>query len=483
MTQEACDALSPVGEPELGPNQYLQQRRQGWYVRVAVPPPLVGKVGKRSIIRSLQTRDVRVARDRRWAAVCEIKRELAQLRGAETWDPIKRGTQLRSRYQQTDPLPIGDRSNPDPELQDRWEASERAEVRLDVLADVDALRDAGRDEEAAQLYRIATAEEATLSIDRDRWLAEVGPTLAGTTVLQHKLAFRTLTEVFPAAMLVSDIDRRKAGQFVDALRQKGLSDKTVNRYLSSLQSFWKWAARKGLSDQSPWGGQGNYSGKRPRREERHRPYTGAELVALLSADPIAYRGRRYGSAIRDLLRLGLMTGMRITEMCELRTEDVLVADRAVRVQAGKTDAARRTIPVHAAAWSVVERRTANAIDGQLFPELNPGGPDAKRSFTVTKRFTDFRREVLGLDDTVDFHSLRRSFATYLEHASTKSNKANAQVIAQLMGHTKSGLALSLYSGGLLIQHLRDAIDLLSEVIEPKVLAALPIDVATIRPGG
>jgi hypothetical protein len=124
-----------------------------------------------------------------------------------------------------------------------------------------------------------------------------------------------------------------------------------------------------------------------------------------------------------------------------------------------------------------------AEGGQLFSELEPGGPDEKRSYVVTKRFTDFRREVLGPDDTVNFHSLRRSFATYLEHASTRSLMVNPQVIAELMGHNKGTLALSLYSGGLRIQHLRNAIETLSEVIDAEVLAALPVEAAVAGPPG
>ena len=49
--------------------QYLQQRGQGWYVRVRVPPSLVASLGKAHVVRSLQTRDVAEARRRRWVAV------------------------------------------------------------------------------------------------------------------------------------------------------------------------------------------------------------------------------------------------------------------------------------------------------------------------------------------------------------------------------------------------------------------------------
>ena len=60
-------------------------------------------------------------------------------------------------------------------------------------------------------------------------------------------------------------------------------------------------------------------------------------------------------------------------------------------------------------WSIVERRYTDTNEDALFPELPPGGPDSKRGWTTSKRFTGLRRKVLG--DTgreLDFHSLRRS---------------------------------------------------------------------------
>ena len=49
---------------------------------------------------------------------------------------------------------------------------------------------------------------------------------------------------------------------------------------------------------------------------------------------------------------------------------------------------------------------------------------------------------------------------------------NASVTAELLGHTKTSLAFSLYSGGLTLEHLRSAIDALGNVLEPEVLKAV-----------
>jgi integrase len=230
--------------------------------------------------------------------------------------------------------------------------------------------------------------------------------------------------------------------------------------------------RRGLVEQNPWQGQGTFGRRTRGAAKSKRPYGEGELVKLLRADPSEVIGRGYGAAIADLLRLGLLTGARLNELCELRAEDVRREQRAIRIREGKTENATRIIPVHDAVWAIVARRVQEAGQQELFPELKPGGPDRKRSWYVSKRFTEFRRRVLGEDDSVDFHSLRRTFATYLERASTLTPAVNASVIAELMGHAKQTLALNTYSGGLELTHLRVAVDMFTEIIPPDVFAVL-----------
>jgi integrase len=180
--------------------------------------------------------------------------------------------------------------------------------------------------------------------------------------------------------------------------------------------------------------------------------------------------------IADLLRLGLLTGCRIGELCDIRAEDVMTSQMAFRIPDGKTENARRIMPVHYLGWPIVMRRLIGTSDGWLFPDLTPAGPDAKRSWIVVKRFATFRQEVLGTGRTVDFHSLRRTFATYLERASTQTLAVNTSTIAELMGHVKPTLALAVYSSGFVPAQLRAAIDSLDLVLEPEIIALLWNDI-------
>jgi integrase len=235
--------------------------------------------------------------------------------------------------------------------------------------------------------------------------------------------------------------------------------------------MWQWLAKRGFVGDNPWRGQGSFA-KPSKQGSAKRAYTADELVVLLGADPVEIMGQRYGTVLHDLMRVGLLTGCRISELCEMRTADVLPEKRAFCISQGKTENARRIVPLHELAWPIIQRRLASSSDGWVFSGLTPAGPDGKRSWIVVKRFTTFRQKVLGPGKQVDFHSFRRCFATYLERASTHTTAVNSSVIAELMGHAKPTLALAVYSSGLVPEQLRAAINSLDRVIEPKVIEQL-----------
>ena len=56
----------------MADNRYLIRQRQTWYVVVETPPSLRKRLGRR-IKQTLETRDINVARARRWRVLAKIK--------------------------------------------------------------------------------------------------------------------------------------------------------------------------------------------------------------------------------------------------------------------------------------------------------------------------------------------------------------------------------------------------------------------------
>jgi integrase len=180
---------------------------------------------------------------------------------------------------------------------------------------------------------------------------------------------------------------------------------------------------------------GSKRGEAPKR----RQWTDAALKTLLSGQYTP----RYTAILHDLVRLALVTGARLDELCALRTTDVHKGEDGlwITIREGKTEAAVREVPIHDSAAHVLLRRRKTA-DGFVFEGLVPGGPDKKRSWSVSKAFGRYTKG-LGLDeDRQVFHALRYTFMEMMEAA-----EVPASTTKLIVGHKRPSLTYGLYSKG------------------------------------
>ena len=119
------------------------------------------------------------------------------------------------------------------------------------------------------------------------------------------------------------------------------------------------------------------------------------------------------------------------------------------------------LPVHSTLIKLGLLKYAQRIEGEwLFPALKPGGPDAKRSWYLSKAFGAYRKrlQVIRRDDSgrdlVDFHSFRRSAIRCLENARVPQSEA-----AQVVGHERAGITFGTCNPeGMGLKALRDVVE-------------------------
>ncbi len=114
-----------------------------------------------------------------------------------------------------------------------------------------------------------------------------------------------------------------------------------------------------------------------RSKPAKRAYSVEEPVVLLGSDPTEIMGTRYGPILHDIMRIGLLTGCRINEMCQLRIDDVLQEQKAIQIKSGKTVNAKRVIPIHNLVWPIHLKRIKSSDDGWVFSGLTPVGQIGK----------------------------------------------------------------------------------------------------------
>jgi len=444
-------------DPSLPETKYLIRHRRCWYVRISVPPTVQKTLKKTHIVRSLRTRDLDHARNSRWQVVADIKKEIAEAKAIGSKQP----EDFRSDYLKAEPRRIvahvtGGGGHIE-------EVTER-EIVHDFIAD--EAHEISLREGRTAAYDFMRRATSSLSVQEitEQWLLEEGGELKQQTVHQYRYAVRLFSD-FIGGVPCGEITRRDAGRFVsEVLITSDRSKRTQARLISSLSTLWKWLLRRGIAESNVWQDQANYGRKGKPSSKRH--YTVVELRKLYEADPHEHLSKKYAPAVFDLVRMGLFTGCRLDELCSLTKEQIQQTGQAIWIREGKTEAAHRLMPiVDDEVWSIVERRHTDTNEDALFPELPPGGPDSKRGWTTSKRFTNFRRKVLG--DTgkeLDFHSLRRSFATYAEKAQVRSLAVTDSVIAELMGHKKATMALHTYSGGVGEERLGQAMQVITHEI-------------------
>lgn len=239
-----------------------------------------------------------------------------------------------------------------------------------------------------------------------------------------------------------------------AARPGKLSNRTLNRYISHLFNVFKWADKQGKYEgRNPFQGQNRKEAKgtgwKPYTVEELNKMFGSKLFTDASAkDRVRPAAHSFKTAMYWIPLIGLFSGMRSNEICQLRKSDVqrksgvwifnVSADH--ESQNLKTEAATRIVPVHSELIACGFLDYVNALpDGQLFPALKPGGVDGKLNWYFSKRFPDFRRRC-GVDrPRVSFHSFRKNAAQALKNA-----RATPAEIAELIGH-EQGFTLSIYA--------------------------------------
>lgn len=205
----------------------------------------------------------------------------------------------------------------------------------------------------------------------------------------------------------------------------GQSTATRMRFLSCARGFFKFAELKGWVHESP------VANIASPRKARHLPdrLTEAEVDALLSAPNPNLNAKEF----RDCVMLHVMyaTGLRVSELVELKIENVNLMNSTIRV-VGKGNK-ERLVPISQEAIEWIEAYIANArpqilskrMTDALFPS-NRGKSMTRQNFwQVVKHYV----KRAGIDRPLSPHSLRHAFATHLIN-----RDAPLRVVQEFLGH-------------------------------------------------
>lgn len=165
-------------QPEVGRSDYLQCRRGRWFVRLRVPAHLVLEVGQTHLIRSLDTVDEAVARQRRWVALAELWRWIGAQTISDGWSPAWAAclTGINGHQDALAPA-IPDLIEPDPKQ---------------GLPKVRAPRSTTK----------SPKDDLSVAILMERWLKEIEGEHTRQTIAQHRMAINQFIAFHPGNVAV-----------------------------------------------------------------------------------------------------------------------------------------------------------------------------------------------------------------------------------------------------------------------------------------
>ena len=235
--------------------------------------------------------------------------------------------------------------------------------------------------------------------------------------------FGYLKEAF-GELGLKDIGAPIVRSWLASLKDAGMSSRSVNRKISSLRSYYKYLLRVGTVEQSPMA-----AIIAPKAGKRLPVFVEQEQMAELFGE-VWFPDDWEGLTDRLLLALLYNTGMRLSELIQLKEGQIDGGNRAIKVL-GKGNK-ERVIPVSGALLEAVrdyQERKRGLPEG-VDREVLLVGKKGKKLYPnyVYRAVRNYLAQVTTIEKKSP-HVLRHTFATHLMNEGAELNS-----VKELLGH-------------------------------------------------
>lgn len=231
--------------------------------------------------------------------------------------------------------------------------------------------------------------------------------------------FLSFTEVESVSDL-REVNHQIIRSWIVDLVEKGDTNRTVNRKLSSLRTFFKWARSMGMVESNPM-----LKVKGPKQEKRLPEFVKQEEIAVEKLNevfPTTFSGLRD----RLLIEVLYQSGIRLSELINLKPSSIQSQSIKVLGKGNK----ERIIPL----TDTLSEQLRSYLDSPTYKELNPeflfvldNGKKMYPNFVYRK--VKFYLSLLTSLKKKSPHILRHTFATHM-----LNNGAGLEVLKDILGH-------------------------------------------------
>ena len=221
---------------------------------------------------------------------------------------------------------------------------------------------------------------------------------------------------------INTVTSNNITSYLSFLEERGKAASTVSRALAALKSFYIFMIQNGSVDNNP-----TLTLESP-HVERKLPtvLSGKEIDALLDAPDSSDKGCRD----KAMLELLYATGIRVSELIELKVSDVNLTLNYIKIYGDKKD---RNVPfgnkAHKALVKYIKKIRPNMIKDKseeyLFVNCNGSKISRQGFWKLVKQY----QHDANINKDITPHMLRHSFAAHL-----LENGADIKSIQEMMGH-------------------------------------------------
>ncbi|WJY21727.1 site-specific integrase [Fontisubflavum oceani] len=377
-----------------------------------------------------------------------------------------------------------------PSLRREWRKGRR-DMLTRVLEAVERLEHYSYDEApaiASALPAPAPQASSSLGVAVDDFIAEHSRQWADKTTGQNRAYLNILVEYFGPDRLLATITKQDASEVKKVLQalpssrntkpkfkamplmqvikepgHKKIAAKTINSHIQMFKMFFDWAERHGHAPHALF--EGMKVPKDKASESERKPFTPDQarlIYTELTENPsglVRKDSHKWG------MLLGMFTGARLNEICQLDIADVKqdgdtwflnITDEGDDTKSVKSKAGRRKVPLHSELIRIgfLEFVDCRRNGTRLFPDYSysaNGGYGRNLGRWCNESFLP----KLGIKQPgLVFHSLRHTVVTRLGQANVPE-----PIIQCIVGHARSGVTQEVYlREGYTLAQLKEAID-------------------------
>lgn len=248
----------------------------------------------------------------------------------------------------------------------------------------------------------------------------------------------------PAFVMIRQITKAVADDFLESIWKDGVSERTFNTYLQPLKLVFGEIMEKAGLEINPFS---HITLKKVKTHGR-RELTEKELKAvikLLDDEGTAVNGRQ---EFKTLFTIGIFTGLRLGDAATLAKSSIMLDRKIISLVPRKTEKTEKTvvIPIHPYLFDEIIKAVKRSEDSEyLMPSIaskylnNPFELSREIADIFTKAGIQTIKSIHGIRRVknvpeVDFHSLRHSFVSFCASAGIPLS-----IVQSIVGHSSPAM--------------------------------------------